>query len=122
LLRAVELAVLPAGGALAVQGGVEPLLGELLADTRDGHPVEVECLGDAVIGPAVRAVAIGTQQDEGASAGVSRMRAGVDDSFQHGSLLGAQMNLDLVSWRGHLDSTLGAGSSQNLYKSAAMNH
>ena len=76
------------GGLLLVQGGVQPLGGELGADAPDGVAVDAQGLGDALVGPAVGAVGVGPQQDGGAPAGVGRVRAGADQPLQRGTLLG----------------------------------
>src|SRR5687767_8627409 len=69
---------LPALRLLLVRGGVQPLGGEPGAGAPGGVAVDAQRLGDAVVGPVVWAVGVGSQQDGGAPAGVGRVSACAD--------------------------------------------
>jgi hypothetical protein len=107
-LLSVELAVLAVLGLLLVQGGVESLPGELGADAPDGVAVDVQRLGDALVGPAVGAIDVCPQQDAGAAPGVGGVGAGVDDPLQRDALFGRQTDLDFARRCGQDDSPDGA--------------
>jgi hypothetical protein len=87
LLFAVELAVLPAGRALAVQRRVQPLGGELLTHATDGHERAAQRLADPRVAPRVRPVGVGLEQDLGATEHGGGMRAGADEPRQRPALL-----------------------------------
>ena len=91
-----------------MQGGVEPLGGELGADAGDGHAVDVQGLRDALVGPAVGASRVGLQEDAGAAGGVGGVGAGVDQPLQRGAFLGGQADFNLARGCGHDDSPGGA--------------
>ena len=82
LLFAIELAVLPAGRALAVQRRVEPLDNELLPHATDGHERAARRLADPHVAPTVRPVGVGLEQDLGATEHGGGMRAGANDAGQ----------------------------------------
>ena len=96
LLRAVQLAVLPAGRLLAVERGVQALGGELLADALDGHAGDVEGVGDAVVGPRVGAGRVGLQKDAGAGGHGGGALAGVGEALEGLAVGGGQGDGDLI--------------------------
>ena len=95
LLGAVELAVLPAGGRAALDGLVQALLHELLADAGDGGGAGLQRLCDPVVGPGV-GIGVGLEQDAGAGDQRGLALAGGGQALQLLALLGGQTHHELV--------------------------
>jgi hypothetical protein len=75
LLLTVELAAVLALGRLAVQGGVQPGGGVVLAHPGNGGGVDLQHAGDHLVGPAGASLAlIGFEQDTGIGQGTGRDR------------------------------------------------
>lgn len=63
-----------------------------------GLAVDSQSLGDAVIGPVIRAVSVDAEQNGGASAGVGGAGACADQPLKRSPLVGGQPNFDLARW------------------------
>ena len=104
-LPTVEFAVLPPGGRLAMERGVEALGGELLADTHDRHSRGLQRLGDPFIAPGIGTVGVGLKQYLSSSPHGCRPRSSADERNQRPSLLRRQAYHHLRCW-GHKRSSM----------------
>jgi hypothetical protein len=83
LLLTVELAAVLALGRLAVQGGVQPGGGVVLAHPGNGGGVDLQRVGDHLVGPAGASLAlIGFEQDTGIGQGTGRTGASADQGVK----------------------------------------
>lgn len=97
-LLAIELAVLPAGGLLAMQRRIQAFGGELLTHTLDGHARGVQRLGDPLVRPSVGAVGVGLEQDVRPPSHRGGVGAGVNEPLERPALLSRESNDNLMTW------------------------